>query len=163
LPVAVEPYHRTIRCQEVKAMYQQELDTYRKIEKAGMTARETEARVLTKGAMKLRECADDWDSDQRKKRLSEALKFNQRIWTIFQADLTWGESPLPKQLRDNLLRLSIFIDKQIFSVMAHPSPDKLAPIIDINLNLASALRKKPLFPPAETPLDAVTRNLKIKA
>jgi len=144
-------------------MYQQELSAYRKTDKTGMTARETEAWVLTKGAMKLKECADDWDSDQRKKRLSEALKFNQRIWTIFQADLTSGKSPLPEQLRSNLLRLSIFIDKQIFSVMAHPSPDKLAPIIDINLSLASALRQKPLLPPTETPLDTVMRTLKIKA
>ncbi|MDP1993329.1 MAG: flagellar biosynthesis regulator FlaF [Syntrophales bacterium] len=119
------------------------LDLYMKVSKMNDSPRDTEARVLTKGALKLKECMDNWESDGRKRLLSEALHFNQKIWSIFQADLTSRECLLPRDMRLNLLKLGAFVDKQIFTVMAHPSPEKLAPIIDINLGLAAGLRKKP--------------------
>ena len=72
-------------------------------------------------------------------KLDEALKYNQRIWTIFQAELLNPENPLPKQIRQDILSLSAFIDKRIFEVMAFPSPEKLNAIININLNLAAGL------------------------
>jgi flagellar protein FlaF len=143
-------------------VYKKELDAYIKVEKVGITPRETEARVLTKGAMKLRECVDIWDSDNRKKMLSEALRYNQRIWSIFQADLTSGNSPLPDDLRTNLLRLSVLVDKQIFMVTAHPSPEILAPIIDVNLGIAAGLRKKPAIQPMEMNQKVVSRGFEIK-
>jgi len=124
------------------------LDLYTKVSKMSDSPRETEARVLTKGALKLKECMDNWESEGRRNRLSEALHFNQKIWSIFQADLTSQECSLPADLRLNLLRLGAFVDKQIFAVMAHPSPDKLAPIIEVNLGLAAGLRKKSAIPDA---------------
>ena len=75
--------------------------------------------------------------------LDEALKFNQRIWSIFQSELSDEENPLPKKLRLDIIRLSAFIDKRIFETMADPSPDKLSIIIDINNNLAAGLRGSP--------------------
>jgi len=125
-------------------MERSKLDLYQKIAKMSDSPRETEAKVLTKGALKLKECMDHWESEGRRQRLSEALHFNQKIWSIFQADLTSEECRLPKDLRLNLLKLGSFVDRQIFAVMAHPSPDKLAPIIDVNLSLAAGLRKKPI-------------------
>ena len=124
-------------------MNHSKLDLYEKGSKLNDSPRETEARVLTKAALKLKECIDNWESDGRKQMLSEALHFNQKIWSIFQADLTSRECLLPRDMRLNLLKLGAFVDKQIFAVMAHPSPDKLAPIIDVNLGLAAGLRKKP--------------------
>jgi flagellar protein FlaF len=147
-------------------MNHSQLDLYKKIAKMNDSPRETEARVLTNGALKLKECMDNWESDGRKRLLSEALHFNQKIWSIFQADLTSRECLLPMDLRLNLLKLGAFVDKQIFTVMTNPSPEKLVPIIDVNLSLAAGLRKKPDIqgaPEAEkkTDDDAVTR-LEIK-
>jgi len=69
-------------------------------------------------------------------------------------------------MRLNLLKLGAFVDKQIFNVMAHPSPEKLAPIIDVNLGLAAGLRKKPdirVAPEAEIKTDDDAGNrLEIK-
>ncbi len=124
-------------------MENSKLDLYQKVAKMSDSPRETEARVLTKGALKLKECMDHWESEERRQRLSEALHFNQKIWSIFQADLTSEECRLPRDLRLNLLKLGAFVDRQIFAVMAHPSPEKLAPIIDVNLSLAAGLRKRP--------------------
>jgi flagellar protein FlaF len=72
--------------------------------------------------------------------LEEALKFNQRIWSIFQSELSHEQNPLHKSLRLDIMRLSAFIDKRIFETMAEPSPEKLNIIIDINNNLAAGLR-----------------------
>ena len=108
-----------------------------------MSGRELEASVLTKGALALKKCKDNWDDKDRDAKLDEALKYNQRIWTIFQAELLNPENPLPKQIRQDILSLSAFIDKRIFEVMAFPTPEKLNAIININLNLAAGLNGSP--------------------
>jgi len=132
-------------------VYSKELGTYRKVEKATGSPREIESKVLIKGAMKLKYCQEHWDSENFKERLHEALKYNQRIWTIFQADLGRIENLLPKDLKLNLLRLSALIDRHIFSSMARPSPESLNQIININLGIAAGLGKTP-----EDQLEAVS-------
>ncbi|MCP4689490.1 MAG: flagellar biosynthesis regulator FlaF [Desulfobacterales bacterium] len=112
-----------------------------------MSGRDVEARVLTKAAVKLKECQDKWDTDERDALLDEALMYNQRIWSIFQAELTRKDNPLPRQLKENLLNLSVFIDKRIFEVMAFPDFDKLTTVININNNIAAGLRG--VAPPSE--------------
>jgi len=64
------------------------------------------------------------------------------VWSIFQSELTRKDNPLPRQLKENILSLSLFIDKRILEVMAYPAPEKLKILIDINLNLAAGLRSK---------------------
>jgi flagellar biosynthesis activator protein FlaF len=119
-----------------------QLDLYRKVAKMTASPREMEAMALTNGALKLKECVDNWESQDSKIRLAEALHFNQQIWSIFQADLTSKECRLPRELRLNLLKLGAFVDRQIFAMMAHPSPEKLVSIIEVNLSLAAGLREK---------------------
>jgi flagellar protein FlaF len=72
--------------------------------------------------------------------LDEALKYNQRIWTIFQAELGREDNPLPDHIKLDLLRLSSFIDKRIFEAMGSPAPEKLNILIKINENIAAGLR-----------------------
>jgi len=128
-------------------VYKQSVEAYQSVERTTDSPRDTEARVLTKGAMKLKWCRDNWDSGERKKRLAEALKYNQHIWSIFQADLISGRSPLPEKTRQNVLRLSRFVDHQILKAMAYPSPDKLTSIMNVNLGLAAGLKNK--LPPSQ--------------
>ncbi len=47
---------------------------------------------------------------------------------------------MPDHIKRDLLRLSGFIDKRIFEVMAFPEPEKLDIIIKINENIAAGLR-----------------------
>ncbi len=128
-------------------MYTKPIKAYENVNKASMSGREVEARVLTQGALKLKACQDHWDTDDLDAMMDEALRYNQRIWSIFQAELTREDNPLPRQLRENLLNLSIFIDKRIFEVMAFPDREKLTAIININNNIAAGLRGVP--PPSE--------------
>lgn len=124
-------------------MYANSVGTYETVSKMTMPGREMEAAVLTKAARRLKECQKQWDSLEREKILDEALKFNQRIWSIFQSELASKDNPLPQKLRMDIIRLSTFIDRRIFEIMAEPSPEKLNIIIAINDNLAAGLRGSP--------------------
>ncbi|MGB5748913.1 MAG: flagellar biosynthesis regulator FlaF [Desulfobacterales bacterium] len=121
----------------------QSLRAYESVSKATRSGRETEAAVLTKAAIMLKDCQDNWDAPDRDNRLEEALKYNQRIWSIFQSELAREDHELPKKLRLDILRLAAFIDRRIFETIAFPSPEKLKIVIDINNNLAAGLRNSP--------------------
>ncbi len=121
------------------------IDTYKGVDKATMSGRDVEAEVLTKAAIKLKACQDNWDKDENERNtgLKQALDYNQRIWTIFQGELASDENPLPVEIRRDLLRLSAFIDKRTFDIIAFPEKDKLNILIAINQNIAAGLRQTP--------------------
>ncbi|BBO79786.1 flagellar protein FlaF [Desulfosarcina ovata subsp. sediminis] len=121
-------------------MFKNPLSAYQAVEQTTTSGRATEARVLTKAAMMLKECQNNWDLPNSKPKLHEALEYNQRIWSIIQGSLMDENNPLPKKIRIDILTLSAYIDKRIFNVLAYPAPEKLSIIIDINLNLAAGLR-----------------------
>jgi len=122
-------------------VYKNSLNSYQKVEQATISGRETEARVLTKAAVLLKYCQDNWQAADRREKLHEALSYNQRIWSWIQGELLDDNNPLPKSIKENILSLSVLIDKRIFNIMAYPAPEKLKIIIDINLNLAAGLRE----------------------
>ena len=119
------------------------MEAYESVNQSTMSGREIEAAVLTKAARKLKVCQDNWDADDRHVNLDIALKFNQRIWSIFQTELAREDNPLPRKLKVDLLGLSTFIDRRIFEIIANPSPEKLTIVININNNIAAGLRKRP--------------------
>jgi flagellar protein FlaF len=108
-----------------------------------MRGRDIEAEVLTKAALKLKACQDNWVEKGREATLAAALKYNQRVWTIFQAELEKPENPMPVALRRDLLRLIHFIDRRTVETLAYPSPEKLGILININHNIAAGLRTRP--------------------
>ena len=121
-------------------MYNNAYKKYQDVEKNTISGRETEARVLTQAAIKLQLCQKNWQ-DTYFEELDEALKYNQKIWTIFQTELSKQDNPLPTSIKRDLLRLAGFIDKRIFETMSDPSPEKLDIIIKINQNIAAGLRE----------------------
>jgi flagellar protein FlaF len=67
------------------------------------------------------------------------LRLNWRLWTIIQADVSGEGSPLPDEIRQNILSLSVFIDKHTVSALAEPSERKLRVLVEINRNIAAGL------------------------
>ena len=124
-------------------MYQNPLQAYKTIEQQTIPGRETEARVLTKAAVMLKSCQENWEEPDRRQKLHDALRYNQRVWSIIQAELLDENNALPKKIKENILSLSAFIDKRIFDIMAFPKSGKIKIIVDINLNLAAGLRDAP--------------------
>lgn len=116
------------------------LDAYQEIEKATVSGRDLEALVLSKASARLQYVRDHWDGSDRKALLDEALRFNQRVWTLFQAEISEPGNPLPIEIKNNLLSLSAFVDKRTFEVMSYPEAEKLDILISINQNIAAGLR-----------------------
>ncbi len=106
------------------------------------SSRELEAGALYKAARKLEACQQAWSSPDRPAMLEEALRYNQRLWTLFQGELGADANPLPNELKVNLLRISAFIDRRTFEVLSEPSPERLQPLIDIDRNIASGLAQR---------------------
>ncbi len=118
--------------------------TYEQQSKEAMPQRELEASVLTKAGLMLKQCQDNWNVPERDKQLEEAVRYNQRVWSFFQSELSMPDNALPKSLREDILNLSLFIDKRLFEVLAFPNdPKKLDVVININFNLAAGLRTNP--------------------
>jgi flagellar biosynthesis activator protein FlaF len=105
-----------------------------------MSGKEIEASVLTKGALLLQQCQNSWDAADRDALLADAIKYNQTIWSVFQNELSKPDNPLPKKIREDILSLSLFIDKRLIELTAMPAPEKMNIVININLSLASGLR-----------------------
>jgi flagellar biosynthesis activator protein FlaF len=122
-----------------------QLQAYKRVESVAIpNGRELEASVLTKAAHMLAYCKNNWDATDRSARLNEALKYNQNIWTIFQSELANPDNPLPKKIREDLLSLSLFIDKRILDILIDPDPEKINIIVQINLNIAAGLKTIPV-------------------
>jgi flagellar protein FlaF len=124
-------------------MSQNQLNAYTAVQKENLSGRELEATILSRAGLMLKSVKDNWGAPDRDRKLLDAVKFNQKVWSFFQAELSDPENPLPKNLREDILNLSIFVDKRLFEVMAYPSPEKLAIIIDIDFNIAAGLRAAP--------------------
>ncbi len=121
-------------------MSQNPVNAYTVNQKESLGGREPEASVLSRAGLMLKSVKDNWSAPDRDQKLLEAIKFNQKVWSFFQAELTDPENPLPRNLREDILNLSVFIDKRLFEILAFPDPDKLSIIIDIDFNIASGLR-----------------------
>jgi flagellar biosynthesis activator protein FlaF len=120
------------------------MQAYRKTpQSADMSEREIDAYALTQSALKMQDCQQTWNVlplKERIERLFEALRINSLLWSIFQAEISRDGNPLPRQLREDLLTLSLFVDKRTKEVMCFPEPDKLTTLININLNIAAGLK-----------------------
>lgn len=124
-------------------MYQNPANAYTTMQKENLTGRELEASVLTRAGLMLKQVQENWSAPDRDEKLLEAIKFNQKVWSFFQAELSDPENPLPKNLREDILNLSLFVDKRLFEVLAAPDKEKLNIVIDIDFNIAAGLRTKP--------------------
>jgi flagellar protein FlaF len=115
-------------------------NAYSRAQHATYSGREAEAAVLMKGAALLRHVQAHWSAPERDKALEAALRYNQRLWTFFQVALLDEANPLPQNVKSDVLRLSAFVDKRIFEVLAFPSVEKLNILIAINTNIAAGLK-----------------------
>jgi flagellar protein FlaF len=77
------------------------------------------------------------------KRYADAVRFNQSLWTIVQGDLLAPDNPLPAELRDNLLQLSLFVDRRTLTALGDPNGEHLQVLIDINRQLQQGLQETP--------------------
>jgi flagellar protein FlaF len=121
-------------------MHSTQAEIYSRAQVAALTDREAEAAVLMKAAAMMKHVQTHWLSSERDQHLEKALRYNQRLWTYFQVALLDEHNPLPQQIKENVLRLSAFVDRRVFEVLAYPAAEKLDILININTNIAAGLK-----------------------
>lgn len=110
----------------------------------GGNPRITEGWALIEAARRMAESITmEGDENERKEAMKKAARLNWRLWTIFQSEMTVDENDVPFEIRINMLTLCKFIDKHMVGVLAGPTPELLATMIDINRNIAAGLMELP--------------------
>jgi flagellar protein FlaF len=120
------------------------INAYEDTTKKTLEGRALEAHVLNRAAQLLIACREQWNQEGHQERLNHAINYNQKLWTFFQIELTDSAHPLSKKIREDLLSLSLFIDKAIFDIKLKPAPELLNSIIHINRCIAAGLQGIPV-------------------
>ena len=63
-----------------------------------------------------------------------ALKYNQLLWSIIQADVTEEDNALPEVLNANLMSLSFFVDNQTSKSLTDPNEELYDSLINLNIS-----------------------------
>lgn len=116
---------------------QSQANAYEKVAAQISSPREMEAALLLQAASRLQ--AVQTAGGQNSSELNKALTHNRKVWTIFLTSATDVNSPLEKGVRQNVANLGLFVMKQTIAVASDPSPESLAPLININRELAAGL------------------------
>ena len=122
-------------------MQRQAADAYARVGTATLPPRELEASLLSKAAARLQAVKDDWA--QRSGDLDAALTYNRKLWSVFASAVTQSDTALPREVKQNIANLSLFVFNQTVGIQADPSPAKLAALISINRTIADGLRTQP--------------------
>jgi len=108
-------------------------------------SRDTDARALLSCAARIDEAKRKLMAEPKSrtclKDYNDALRQNQRLWTIFQVALTDAQNPLPDNLKLILLNLSRYVDKTSFRAIGKYTPDLADSLITINRTIAAGLSK----------------------
>ena len=98
--------------------------------------REMDAAAFSQAAYVLDQARQNMDDSELSER---ALKYNQLLWSIVQADVSAKDNSLPEELKANLMSLSIFVDKQTTEGLKNTSNELFDSLINMNLNIAEGL------------------------
>jgi flagellar protein FlaF len=100
--------------------------------------------LLLKAAMKLQSVRDRWPESE--KDLDEALTYNRKLWTILITAVTREENPLPREIKQNIANLGMFIFNHTMSLLFEPQPQRLGVLVNINREIAAGLRGRGASP-----------------
>lgn len=116
-------------------------------------SRDTDAQALAICARKLEEAKNELAANPQSKdalkAYGDAIRFNQRLWTIFQVALSDPENPLPEGLKVTLFNLSRYVDKTSLRAVGKYAPREVDSLVNINRIIAAGLSKQ-----VEQPADA---------
>lgn len=96
----------------------------------------TEAWALIEAARRMAEATV---AENAKEETRKALRLNWRLWTIFQVELTTGDSNVPEDVRMNMLTLCKYVDQHTVGAIAEPTTEKIEVLVNINRDIAGGL------------------------
>ena len=77
----------------------------------------------------------------------DAVCWNREVWAAFRLDLSHPSNGLPKKIREDLIDLSKWVDRETFRIL-NGETIKLDGLIEVNKNIMNGLK-----PPASTAAD----------
>lgn len=110
---------------------------YKNVARHTSSPRDLEANLLLQAAARLQTVHDSWE--EQKSSLDDALMYNRKLWSIFLTEMTDASNPLPKEVRQNVANLGLFVMNQTVTAMTDPRPEQLGSLIRINRDLAAGL------------------------
>jgi flagellar protein FlaF len=110
---------------------------YRDVATQISSPRELEATLLLRSAAQLQAIQEGWTDSSDK--LEDALFRNRQLWMVFLTAVTEEDSPLPAAIRQNVANLGLFVLNHTLSLATNPRPERLAPLIRINRDVAAGL------------------------
>jgi flagellar protein FlaF len=111
--------------------------TYKNVGRQISNPRELEATLLLQAAARLQSVHDSWDENRTK--LDEALLYNRKLWTVFLSEMTDANNPMPKNVRQNVANIGLFVMNHTVTAMTDPKPVHLDSLISINREIATGL------------------------
>jgi flagellar protein FlaF len=121
-------------------MYKQALKAYENAQKIAVQLKELEHLVIARATYKMISAKNNFTHTKKSyDKYAEALRFNQKLWTLIQCNLIDSSTIGTASLRKNLLNLSLFIDKQTVTALRNPDPKNLTPLVEINKSISGGL------------------------
>jgi flagellar protein FlaF len=111
---------------------------YAKVATATASPRELEANLLLKAAAQLQAVDGNWTD--KPNGLDDAVQYNRRLWTVLLDAVIRDDNKLPREVRNNLTKLGMFVMGETFELMTEPKPASLRSIVKINRGIAAGLR-----------------------
>ena len=71
--------------------------------------------------------------------LDDALLYNRKLWSVFLSEMTDGNNPMPRAVRQNVANIGLFVMNHTVKVMTDPRPEHLGALISINREIAAGL------------------------
>ncbi len=119
-------------------MQQQAAQAYQQTATQTASPRDLEAQLLVKSAAKLTYVQENWETE--KANLHSVLTYNRRLWSIFLNAVTKEDNPMPKELRENIANLGLFVFNHTLKLSSNPNVENLSVLININREIAAGLR-----------------------
>ncbi len=111
--------------------------TYKNVGRQISNPRELEATLLLQAAARLQSVHDSWDENRAQ--LDEALLYNRKLWAVFLSEMTDANNPMPKNVRQNVANIGLFVMNHTVTAMTDPNPVHLDSLISINREIAAGL------------------------
>ena len=99
--------------------------------------RELEATLLLEAAAQLQLAHDSWDDNRTQ--FDKALLYNRKLWAVLLSEVTDANNPMPKNVRQNVANIGLFVMNHTVTAMTDPRPIHLGSLISINREIAAGL------------------------
>jgi len=78
----------------------------------------------------------------------DAVCWNREVWSVFRMDLKHPDNGLPQEIKDQLVDISKWVDRETFRILGGDT-DKLDGLIEVNKNIMNGLKPKDKPAPAQ--------------